>query len=476
MVIRVNEISLYTGPNLTVRVPFDASHPVDLPAVIAAINNPAWAAKVAPGVFLLEAALVQGPGTSLRIAAPSVSEVRLADQPNVYLGGSQASVSFDHVTVESWDVTAGGPETQDATGRPFVLYERSSNMDIVASRFSYLGYNDSPLEGVAWRSGTAGRAESSVFDHCEIGAVVSAAGQVTLVGDTFTDNVQDGVRFTGGSVKPVAESDTATGNGGSGFVADHNVIGAVFQQDTSTGNAGAGFAVLSGSNQAVLTEVTASADKDDGFLVQRSTGARLTNISATGSDIGVRLAPGSDQTTVSGVTATGNNRAGISVEQAAGVVIAGATVSGPGRIGVQLSAPDVQLEQSTVTGPTAGIELLASARLDHVSIMQAQRGIVAKNTSALTANALHIRAIRVGLDLASGATARLTSSSVHARVPHRGGHVHVVSSSFSGSPFPWFVLCGVALLVIALLLETIRSTRSRAFRATELPPKVWNTT
>jgi hypothetical protein len=476
MVLRANEISLYTGTSLTRTVPFDASHPVGLPAVVAAVNDPAWAAQVAAGLFLLQAALVQAQGTVLRIAAPSVSEVRLADQPNVYLGGSQAMAIFDHVSVESWDAAAGGPETQDAIGRPFLLYERNSDLDIVASRFSYLGYNDSPLEGVAWRTGTSGRADFSIFDHCEIGAVVSGAGQVTLVGDTFTSDVQDGARFTEGSARPVAVSDKATGNGGSGFVADHNVTGVLFQQDTSTGNAGAGFAVLTGSNQAVLTQLTASADKDDGVIVQRSTGGRLTNVSASGNDIGVRLAVGSDQTTVSGATLTNNTRTALSVEQSAGVVVNGATVTGPSRVGIQLSAPGVQIQRSTVTGSAVAIEVLASARLDHVSILQAQRGIVAKNTSTLTADVVHVRASRVGLDLAPGSTASLASSTVHARIPHRGGHVDMESSSFSGSPFPWFVLSGIVLLVTAVVLETIRSSRSRAFRATVLPPKVWNTT
>jgi hypothetical protein len=476
VILRVNEIGLYAGGALTRTVAFDATKAVSLESIVAAVNDPAWAAQVAPGVFLLHAALVQAPGTALSIASPGVAELRLADQPGVFLGGTQAKASINHVHVESWDAATGGPETQDAQSRPFVLYERNSVLDVDSSQFSYLGYNDSPVEGVTWRTGTTGHAFSSMFDHCEIGALVSAAGQVTLTGDTFSDNVQDGVRLTQGSTKPVADSNKAIGNGGSGFVVDHNVVAADLERNTSSGNAGDGVAILSGSNQAVLSELTSSANKGNGVTVQKATGAHLTGVNASGNNIGVRLAQGSDQSVVSASSMTGNARAGLAVEQASGLHVTGVSVSGPGRAGMQLSAPSIQLLQSKVSGTVEGIDVLASAVLDHVSISDAQRGVVGKNKSVLTANFLLVNVSRVGLDLEAGVTATLTSSSVHARIPHRGGHVQSVSSSFSGSPFPWFVLFGLLLLVTAAVLEAIRAVRSRPFVGNALPPKVWNTT
>jgi hypothetical protein len=476
MILRQHDIGLYTGPNVTRTVPFDATAPVSLEAVIAAVNDPGWASQVSPGVFFLRAALVQTAHTVLSVASPGVSQVRLADLPGVFLAGSQAKATFDHVTVESWDAATGAPETQPAQGRPFVLYERGSDLEISGSHFAYLGYNASPLEGVTWRTATTGNAASSVFDHCEIGAVVSGAGQVTLTGDTFSNNVEDGVRFTEGSNQPVADSDKATANGESGFVVDHNVGGAVLQRDTASGNAGDGVAVLSGSARAVLSEVTTSSNKGDGVTVHQATGAQLTDVDATGNDVGIRLSQGSDQAVVSGGSMTGNHRAGLVVEQTSGVRVSDVTVAGPGRAGAVLSAPGVQLQRSSFSDSVEGIDVLASAGLDHVSVTEIQRGIVGRNGSVLTASFLHVNARRVGLDLQPEATATLTSSSVHAHVPHRGGHVHTVSSSFTGSPFPWFVLFGLLLLVVAALLETIRAVRSRPFLGALLPPRVWNTT
>jgi hypothetical protein len=476
VILRVNEIGLYTGATVTRTVPFDASKGVSLESIVAAVHDPAWAAEVAPGTFLLQAALIQGPGTALSIASPGVAEIRLADQPGVFIGGTQAKTTINHVHVESWDVATGGPETKDSQNRPFVLYERNSVLDIDGSQFSYLGYNDSPVEGVTWRTGASGQAVSSTFDHCEIGAVVSSAGQVTLTDDTFSDNVQDGVRLTQGSTTPVVDSDKATGNGGTGFVVDHNVLAPHLERDTSSGNAGDGVAVLSGSNQAVLSQLTVSANKGNGITVQKATGAHLTGVNATGNNIGMRLAQGSDQTVVSGSSMTGNTRAGLAVEQASGVHLTGVAVSGPGRVGIDLAASGVQLEQSKVNGTAEGIDILAPAVLDHVSIDDGQRGVVGKDKSAFTANFLQVNVKRVGLDLEAGVTATLTSSSVHARIPHRGGHVQSASSSFSGSPFPWFVLFGIVLLVLATVLEAIRAARSRPFRGNVLPPKVWNTT
>ena len=94
-----------------------------IPEVAAIVNNPAWLTATSPGVYLLQAALIAGPGTSLQIASPAVSALHLAPGFGTFLGGEGAKAVIDHVTVASWNAATGTPEVTPALGRPFILFQ-----------------------------------------------------------------------------------------------------------------------------------------------------------------------------------------------------------------------------------------------------------------------------------------------------------------------------------------------------------------
>ena len=49
-----------------------------------------WIEETAPGVFLLRVSLLQAPGSVLKVATPAVRQVRLLDDPDVYLSAMGA--------------------------------------------------------------------------------------------------------------------------------------------------------------------------------------------------------------------------------------------------------------------------------------------------------------------------------------------------------------------------------------------------
>ena len=456
-------------------IPFDGAGVVTLPQVVAAIGNPSWISEPQPGIILLRAALVQSRATTLAVASPEVTAVRLATGMGVFLGGDKAMASFANVTVTSWDLATGTPASTVSTGRPFVLYQDASRLQFSNSVVQDLGSDVKGGLGVTWRNDTnAGGATGTAFTGNDVGALVSKSAGVNFTGDTFAHNAHQGLVLTDKVAAPTVSADTFRGNAGDGMLVSSGVTAATISGDAYDGNGADGLHLDRVSGATAVSASTAEANLLAGFNVAGSSGVLLQRLTTSNDKVGIELAPGATNTHIDQVTLTGD-RVGVEVADAPGVTLSGLTVQGAALTGAILNAPGVKLLHSTFAGSPLGIELKSSAQFSQVTINSGRRGVTIFPGQALTAEQLHVTATHVGLELGQGATASVQASTLDAPVPHSGGHVTTVKTSQSSQPVSWIIIIvGLGLLGACVLMEVIRHLRERRDPAVTLSADVWN--
>ena len=472
--LRRTRLDLYLDGRTVLTTPLDASRPIPLVRLATLIGNPAFLSRTGT-VVTLRARLVQEAGTSLVIAAPTVTELRLVGAPGVMLGGTGATALISHVHVTSWSLTGAGPVTTPVDSRPSILYQRKSHLVIDSSRFSFLGGHTSPTQGVTWRLGAGGSATSSVFDHNGTGAVISAGVNVALHDDHFASNADDGLDVSGPTPGLSTGALTATDNGGTGVSLSHGVKAARLTGITADGNAEDGVALENGTTATTLIQVSAAHNRGNGLSVDQATGATVSGLTAEHDRVGIKVS-GSTNVSIAHASLSSNPQGGLQADTTTGLAVQGLSVRGPGANGLVLSATGTTVSTSTISGVRDALRLTRSAALTGVTISHVQRGVIVTGSAHLTATGVSVRARRVGLDLDEHGAATVVDSSIHAPVPHRGGQVGGHGSTFSGTPFPYLIAFGLAILVVAIGLEVVRHRRSRGFTSTAAPPDVWNTT
>jgi Right handed beta helix region len=474
IVVSLKQIDL-VDTNAVVRViPFHGGGSITLPQIVTAVDDPSWIGEPKSGIVLLRAALVQSRATTLTVASPQVTAVRLATGLGVFLGGDKATATFANVTVTSWDPTTNAPAAA-RTGRPFILYQNGSRLQFTGTTLQNLGSDVKGGLGVTWRNDPdAGGATGTTFTGNDVGAVVSKSARVNFTADTFAHSAHQGLVLTDKLVAPTVSADTFRDNGGDGMLVSSGVTDSTISDDAYVGNGGSGLHLDRVSGATTITASTAEANLGAGFNVAGSSGVLLQRLTASADKVGIEIAPGATNTHVDQVTLT-SDRVGVEVADAPGVTLSGLTARGETLTGAILDAAGVQLLNSTFAGSPLGIELKSGAHFSQVSVNSGRRGVTIFPGQALTAQQLHVTATHVGLELGQGATASVQASTLDAPVPHSGGTVTTVKTSESSQPVSWIIIIvGLGLLAACVLMEVVRHVRERRDPVVTLSADVWN--
>lgn len=266
------EIHLLEGGQLArlITVP----EPLDTPQeIVAAIDDPAWMRLSAADEVVIDAALVMQPGTTLRAAAP-LRRIVLQTQPGVFLGGSEARLSFVGVEVEASD-RAVPPAGEVGSGdRPFVVAQGGS-MEITDSTFRYLGRDWNDSYGVAWTRGAAGFAVRSTFEHNFTGIFAANAIDVRFDGNTLRENSLNGLTAYEVSAGLLVERNVIEGNGRSGIILSGRVTRAELHDNTVRRNGFDGIMSIGSSDDNVIRDNLSQSNGGDGVVVSSSSGTTV---------------------------------------------------------------------------------------------------------------------------------------------------------------------------------------------------------
>ena len=250
------------------------------------------------------AAFVQAEGTSLVVAAPDVTDLRLqSGVDGIFFGGTKATARFEAVTVTSWDDASQAPAQLAKGGqRPHVLYEDGSRLDLINSTFQFLGSDHTVGYGVSWRvGGSTGEVVGSVFQYNFFGVYTFEAANIVFHDNVFRDNIYYGADPHDSSVGLVFEHNEAYGNGSHGIIFSRYVNHSVVRNNYSHDNGGNGIMMDFHSDSNVIENNVVVDNHLEGIVSSGSADLLIKTNKIRGSSVGVRLSRnGADRVTIAG--------------------------------------------------------------------------------------------------------------------------------------------------------------------------------
>lgn len=450
-----------------------------LPAIADAVGDPAWIAQAGPGTYELRAALVQAPGTTLAVRSPAVEELRLVDHPGVFLGGDDARVLIEGVTVTSWSREGTGPDTVHEDGRPFILYEDGARLDIVDAEIAHLGSDRGSAYGVSWRlDGATGEVRGSEFHHNFFGIYTFEAHGLVVRDNVFRDHVFYGVDPHDFSTNLLIEDNVAYRNGSHGIIVSYGVTDSVIRHNRSFRNHGNGIVLDDGSDRNHVVANLVEGNRGDGIVLLGSGDSTVARNVIRDNRVGVRV---NNEGAVGNVVRNNlieGNRVGVEAYRgAADLRLIDNVVRDHIDTGLRLAAARTWVHGGVVSDVDTGIDVRSLVDVDRVRISGVDRGVRIAPGAVASVEELRIDAVDVGVAVDEPADTTLRSSRIDAATPVRGPLTLAEANVMSSAPFvrSWLPIAGVAVLVVAVAFELLRGFRSRHQAPPRAPAAVWNT-
>jgi hypothetical protein len=411
-------------------------------------------------------------------------------------------------TISDLGTPAGGLDGGD----PGVVFNRGSTGSLVRTT---LQRNTTGLE--LTRSEGVRLEQVTVSGSTADGLVLSGDRGTAMSGIRAIGNGENGVVVAGDSTDRPVSGIVTTGNGGYGLAVIGQTGTRISGIATATDEAGG--LRLNRSTDVHVTDFTATDQPTAVFTHVGSTGVVLDNLRVIGGRRGVVAEKSThdlelrtstiEGSRVAGVSIGGSEvlvsdvqiadaRAGVRVERgASGVRLAGLTLSGgrdgivatPGTNGVvvaDLVANHVEADAirsgsvgaeiigGRITGGATGIDVAAGTTITGTDISGANEGIHSRASELVRADGVTIDALELGIESAPGSSFLLTDSSVHALEALRGQIAQHGDNDLSLPPLNLLGAIGVPLILLAVVLEQVHSTRQRrvGIHGRRLPPAV----
>ncbi|WP_432495988.1 right-handed parallel beta-helix repeat-containing protein [Kineococcus auxinigenes] len=414
--------------------------------------------QMSDGSFLLSEHVAVVPGATLRLERPGGLTLRMASSARgftsiVSLGGD---VQIDGeqnapVVVESWDVDAGAPDTDQTDGRAYVRciggtfsseHARLSDLGFWSGRTGGLSLTgtDRPDTGAIERVGSGGDQADSVLN----GLTMQPAGPLQA-GQTnpnldYTVPAYSYVSFD-------ISHTTVEGNAYGLFVTSAN--GIKLSDSTVEGSSIGGIVLHRNVRNGLIEGTTASGNAGDGISLDRGTSAvNVNGVTATGNEgngISINGRP----------LAEGPSATGASTSAYGGNSITGSTVEDNGHYGIEvLGGFDVGIQNNRLSGNDMGIVVQGPAQ--RVSVTGNDVSSSARHGIAFTDGVTDATATGNVVDGATtgvyvrASTARVRGNTVQAAT----GHGVSLVGDVDGSEVSLNVLAGAG----ASALDTTRSS------------------
>ncbi|MDQ4132633.1 MAG: right-handed parallel beta-helix repeat-containing protein [Actinomycetota bacterium] len=472
IIVRPDQVLMVQGGQLVRRIRVGAEGTATtftLPRLAALVGDRSWIGEVAPGVFQVDAAIQQRDSTLL-VTGPDVKEVRLTTRPHVFMGGIRSQALFQDVKVTSWDPAGNGPDLNPVDGRPFIVYESGSRLDIGHSEFTHLGSDRTSAYGVTWRTlGTTGRVLDSVFSNNFFGAYSFEAANIEFRRNVFRNNAYYGLDPHTATTGLVVEDNEAYGNGTHGIIFSQYVTDSVLRNNRLYRNGSSGIVLHARSDRNRVEGNVAENNGEDGIVIIGSGHNVVTNNTIRHNHVGIRVNDlGSDRNEIVGNTVE-DNAVGVKIYGGAiEAALVDNTVRRSAEKGVVLDAPMSKVVRTNVQGAPRGLELDGVVDVRDTNIGEVDEGIRAAPTAIVDLRNVTVAARRTGARFQPGAitTMHEVDFTAPTAVVRPGG------SSSSWTDYLPFV--GLAAVALAVGLDVLRRVRNRDQPTTQAPPQVLN--
>ncbi len=380
------------------------------------IDDPDWLDEVEPGVFEVQAAIMQEPRSELEIRGPEVSELRLVNRPGVMLFGDNSRAVIDGVLLTSWDPELGSFDRESLDGRPFLLYQNGADVLLENSSFVGLGSDRNLSYGVTFRDyDTRAVLRNSTISWSYFG-VYTWETEGTIVEDNlFELNDVYGIDPHDRSRELIIRNNVSRCNGRHGIIISEEVTDSLIEGNLSYANRLNGVMVDKKSHRAVVVDNVAWGNLGDGIVVAASGDVMIKNNESLGNRVGVRLTQEGTDGTILEQNDVRGNLVGFEALEAVGSVDLRSNQWVENQdIGLMLSSLEATATDETITGSTVGVDVRSPTELTGVAVSDATTGVVIR-AGEVSLTDSEIRASKVGVRNDQAAPAVVEDSSVRSR-------------------------------------------------------------
>jgi parallel beta-helix repeat protein len=348
-----------------------------LPAIAAAVGDPAALREVGPGEWQLGADLVVRGGAEVQISAPEVRWLKLESAPGRFVSvealGGKLDVTGSCVT--SWNDVEGSVDTGYDDGRSFLLARDGAQMTISNAELHYLGHGDVESYGLSWRTaGTGGGISDSIVSNLYYGLYTFEVTGLSVVDNEFRNNVLYGIDPHTGSANLTIERNVVHDNGKHGIILAEDCVDSVIRDNVVYRNAHHGIVLYLRSDRNLVEGNEAFDNAAQGINVNESgdntlrnnrvydngeTGVGITQLAhgnvVEGNELrgnqqdGVRVVSESTATAVRGNLIAGNVRYGVYVDTSGAIDLTGNTIT-DNRSGIMSTGDPVPADANDVRG------------------------------------------------------------------------------------------------------------------------------
>jgi hypothetical protein len=474
------------------------------PRVTLDIGGPVTTLKLAGGATLPEAASIYTGGGRLVLHGVTVTSADRTFQQAIPPSPGRPFLAVSPGgRLEATDATISdlGTAPDDPTNRPGVQFQTDSGGSLVRTSFlrngtglRLSGSQDVRLQDLAIRESTGE------------GLVLNGDRGTTMSGIRAERNGSNGVRVSGAGTGRSITGISTAGNGRFGIAA----IKLTSTQITGVATVGdeSGGLELAQSRDVTVTDFTATdepigvfthigstnlvldrlaitggrrgvvVEKTTKHLVVQSstvTRARVTGVGVGGTEVelrevsvrdsrtGVRIERGAEGVTAIGLRLSGGQDGVVATAGTARVVLHNLRASGIKNDAVRTFSPDAWILGGTITGAATGITVGAATTISGTAITLVNNGIRARSRGPVHADGVSIHAVAVGIDTAAGSPFLLTASRVNALEAVRGQLTQQGVNDLSLPPLNLLGAIGIPLVLLAVLLELVHTTRQRHF-------------
>jgi hypothetical protein len=198
----------------------------------------------------------------------------------------------------------------------------------------------------------------------------------------------------------------------------------------------------------------------------------LNNVQVTDSRSGVRVERGASGVRLAGLVLHGGRDGVVAAPGTTGVVIADLVANHVESDAVRTASPAAEIIGGRITGGATGIDVAAGTTISAVTIVGAREGIHSRSAELVRADDVTIDTLELGINAAPGSPFQLAGSSVHALEALRGQIDQRGANDLSLPPLNLLSAIGVPLILLAIVLEQLHTTRLRraGVRGYRLPP------
>ena len=237
-----------------------------------------------------------------------------------------------------------------------------------------------------------------------------------------------------------------------------------------------------GARRGVQVEKTTRGLTLDGASIN---GASIAGIAVGGHEVtlrdtavhnsatGVRIERGAGEVTADGVRLSGGTDGIVALSATTGVVVRNLTAQGVDRAAVRTASAGLRVEGGRITGGSTGIDALSATAISGTMISDVEEGVRARFGAAVRIADVDVSALNTGVNAAAGSPVQLVGSRLDALQAVRGDVRLDGSNTLSLPPLNLLGAIGVPLVLLALILEQVRTFRQRSFDGLRrrLPPR-----